>query len=132
MRPTTPEVRYPHVRHARKIAMAALVAIFVVALLPAGAGAKTHKKKKVPKLTKAPREFYGIASLDLPPPVGSGQLGRADAGTYRLIMSWNNVEPTPGARDWAALRRRCRRRRAQRDAGDADALRVSHHSPPGR
>ena len=55
----------------------------------------------MPKLTKAPREFYGIASLDYPTAGQFGQMGRAGAGTYRLILSWNNVEPTPGARDWS-------------------------------
>ena len=76
--------------HARKIAASFLATIFVVALLPASGSAAT-----------APREFYGIASLDLPTTSQWDQLGRAHAGTYRLIMSWNNVEQTPGARNWA-------------------------------
>ncbi len=47
------------------------------------------------------RSFFGVVPLQPPTASEYTAMGRGKVGTLRIILSWANVEPTPGQRNWA-------------------------------
>lgn len=78
-------------RHTERLAATMLVA--ALGVLAAGTATATA----------APRAFFGVVSVNQPIPSEFNTLGRGRVGTFRSLLVWETVEPTPGVRDWASF-----------------------------